>query len=143
MPDPVQESPQASVDKRVQQFIMIRDALKVLEDKHETEKAPLLEAKKLVEGWLQQFMETARCESIKTQYGTCHFTSRTTASVADPQAFMDFVIQNKQFDLLDRRANATAVREYVKDHQGAQPPGVNLSTIRTVGVRRPDKAKAD
>lgn len=130
------EPVQATVNKRVQQFIAIREALKQMEEKHEAEKKDLLEAKNLVAGWLQSFMENAGCESIKTEHGTCHFTTRTTASVADPALFMAFVIDNKQFDLLDRRANSTAVKEYVKEH-GAQPPGVNLSSIKTVGVRRP------
>jgi len=50
------------------------------------------------------------------------------------------VIANKQFDLLDRRANATACRELAE--KGTLPPGVKLNTIRTIGVRKPgEKAK--
>lgn len=133
----VGEPVQVTVNRRVKQFIDIRDALKVMEEKHEAEKKDLLEAKNLVAGWLQSFMEKAGATSIKTECGTCHFTERTSASVADPALFMDYVISNKQFDLLDRRANVTAVKDFIKEH-GAQPPGVNVSTIKTVGVRRPD-----
>jgi hypothetical protein len=53
---------------------------------------------------------------------------------------MKYVIDNNLFDLLDRKANVTAVKDHVKE-KGALPPGVNLSAIETVGVRRPS-AKA-
>jgi hypothetical protein len=48
---------------------------------------------------------------------------------------MNHVISTKNFDLLDRRANSTAVREFIKKNN-VQPPGVNLSAHRTVGVRK-------
>ena len=42
----------------------------------------------------------------------------------------------------DRRANATAVKDYA-EREHMLPPGAKLNTIRTVGVRKPgDKAKA-
>jgi hypothetical protein len=55
--------------------------------------------------------------------------------LADPEAFMKYVIDNQAFDMLDRKANVTAVKEYVQE-TGALPPGVNLSSIKTIGVRR-------
>ena len=85
--------------------------------------------------WLQDFLETAGAQSVKTKEGTVYASTRYTASLADPQAFMDYVIKHTAFDLLDRKANATAVRDFVENHN-ALPPGVNLNAIRTVGVRR-------
>jgi hypothetical protein len=51
---------------------------------------------------------------------------------------MRYVIANQKFELLDRRANVTAVKEFVKENK-EQPPGCNLSAVETVGVRRPSK----
>lgn len=135
------EQVQVTVAKRVGQFIAIRDELDKMDERHKEERKGLLEAKELVTGWLQTFLEQSGSESIKTTLGTCYASSRTTASVADPKAFMDHVIATKDFDLLDRRANATAVKEYVKEHNGQTPPGVNISTMKTLGVRRPGAAK--
>jgi hypothetical protein len=56
--------------------------------------------------------------------------------LADPEAFMKFVIANQAYDLLDRKANATACRDYAAEHQNL-PPGVNMSAVKTVGVRSP------
>jgi len=55
---------------------------------------------------------------------------------------MDYVTTNKLFDLLDRRANTTAVKAFVKKNNQL-PPGCNLSAVETVGVRRPGAAKDD
>lgn len=131
-----------TVERRISQFIDLRDKIKEIQERHEAELKPLLEVKDMVAGWLQTFMENAGCDKVGTDAGTCHFTTRTSASVADPALFMSFVIENKQFDLLDRRANVTAVKSYAKENK-TLPPGVNLSTIKTVGVRRPGKSTDD
>jgi hypothetical protein len=126
------------VEKRVGQYISIRDRLKEMDDEFEKKRAPLVELQNLLTGWMMQFLETSGADSIKTSAGTCFNSTRYSASLADPKAFMDFVIDQRNWDLLDRKANATAVRDYVAE-KGSLPPGVNLSAIRTVNVRRPTK----
>ncbi len=124
-----------TVDKRIEQFVAIRDRLKALDDEHEEKCRPLKELRDLLTGWMQEFLEKTGSDSIKTAHGTCYSTTRYTASLADPQAFMNFVIENSAWDLINRTANPTAVRDYVAE-KGALPPGVNLNALRTVGVRR-------
>jgi len=126
------------VEKRVGQYISIRDRLKEMDEAHEKMRAPLVEIQNLLTGWMMQFLETSGADSIKTSAGTCFNSTRYSASLADPKAFMDFVIQNTAWDLLDRKANATAVRDFVAE-KGFLPPGANLSAIRTINVRRPTK----
>lgn len=125
----------AKVDARVQQYIAIRDKMKELNEAHDAVMRPFVDLQNSLTGWLQSFLETAGADSIKTANGTCYSTTRFTASLADPKAFMDFVISTKNFDLLDRKANVTACKDHVEQH-GALPPGVNMSSIKTVGVRR-------
>lgn len=123
------------VEARVKQYIEVRDALKKMDEEHDERKKPLVELQNLLTGWLQDFMETAGAENVKTSHGTCYSSTRYTASLADPQAFMDYVKSSANFDLLDRKANVTAVKEFIAEHN-SPPPGVNLSAIKTVGVRR-------
>jgi hypothetical protein len=73
--------------------------------------------------------------SVATENGTVYRTEKKSASLADAQAFMDFVIANQAFDLLDRKVNVTAAEEYIKGND-APPPGVNFSSTFVVGVRR-------
>lgn len=125
----------APVEKRVAQYIQIRDAIAKIKEKHEAELKPLNDLQNALTGWLQDFMDQSGTESVRTKAGTCYASARYTASLPDPEIFMKFVRETNNFDLLDRKANSTAVRDYVKEH-GTLPPGVNLSAIKTVGVRR-------
>lgn len=133
-PAPAKET-SATVDKRVQQYIEVRDAIKKMDEEHEERKRPLVELQNLLTGWMQTFMENAGADNIKTAHGTCYSSTRYTASLADPEAFMSYVKSTGNYDLLDRKANVTACRDFVAENN-SPPPGVNLSAIKTVGVRR-------
>jgi hypothetical protein len=78
--------------------------------------------------------------SLNTDAGTVYRTEKKSASLSDSTAFMDYVIANSAFDLLDRKANVTAVTEFVKENN-TPPPGVNFSSAYVVGVRRPTQEK--
>lgn len=127
--------PNVKVEQRVKQYIEIRDALKKMDEEHDEKKKPLVEVQNLLTGWLQNFMEQNGAENIKTSNGTCYSSTRYTASLADPEAFMAYVKSSGNYDLLDRKANVTACRDFVAENN-SPPPGVNLSAIKTVGVRR-------
>jgi hypothetical protein len=129
---------EANIEKRVKQYVFIRDQIKLMTERHEAELQPLKDLKERLTGILQSAMDKVGAESIKTTEGTVYTTTQYTAALADPKAFMDFVISNQNFDLVDRKANSTAVRDYVNT-VGVLPPGVNLSSRATVGVRRPTK----
>jgi hypothetical protein len=129
---------QATVDKRVAQYIQIRNKLKEIDKEYDDKRKPFVELQNMLSGWLQSFLEKSGSESVRTASGTCYQSTRYTASLADPEAFMNFVIANQQFDLLDRKANATACRDWAEEHKNL-PPGVNMSAVKTVGVRAPTK----
>lgn len=128
-------SEDALVEKRIAQYVKIRDAIKEANDKFAEQMQPMIETQNLLTAWLTQKLETVGAESVKTKAGTVYTTTRYSATLADPQVFMDFVKTNDKFELMDRKANATAVRDFVET-TGTLPPGVNLNAIRTVGVRR-------
>lgn len=130
------------MEKRTSQFIQVRDRIKEIEKEHSERIKPLKELQEILAGRIQAFMAANNLENLKTAAGTCYISSRSTASLADPEAFMNYVIENKMFDLMDRRANTTAVKAFVKKNK-ALPPGCNLSTIETVGVRRAGAASTD
>jgi hypothetical protein len=126
----------ATVDERVAQYVQLRDGIAVIKERHEAELKPLVDLQNMLSAWLQNFMENAKAQSVKTSSGTAILSTRYSASLADADAFMKYVIENKAFDLIDRRANSTACRDFAEKNL-QPPPGVNLSAIRTVGVRRP------
>ena len=126
------------MEKRVQQYIDVRDALKRVDERWEAERKPLLEIQEALAGRIQQFMDENSLQNLKTKSGTAYVSIKYTASLADPDVFMKFVISTGKFELLDRRANSTAVKDYVAANNEL-PPGCNLNGISQVGVRRPAK----
>lgn len=126
------------MEKRTAQFIKLRDLKAELKEKHAAELAPINEAMESLKAVLTQGMDSLNVDSVKTTCGTVYFTAKASASVADMEAFWNYVVLTGQFDLLDKKANVTAVEAHINDpaNGGAPPPGVNFSKLRDVGVRR-------
>ena len=76
-------------------------------------------------------MDGFRAEGRKL---TVHKFTLTTASCHDPEEFMKFVIDNAEYDLLERRAAKEACEEYAAEHK-RPPPGVTLNEFIKLGVR--------
>jgi hypothetical protein len=127
------------IDKKIEQYIQVRDILKAVDEKWEAQRKPLLEIQDKLAGSIQSFMDANNITgNLKSKAGTCYLLTSYSASLADPEAFMQYVVKTGSFELMDRRANSTAVRDYVKEHN-ATPPGCNLTAVCTVRVRRPTK----
>lgn len=121
--------------KRTQQYVQVRDTIKEIEAKHKEELAPYKDILNQLEGTISAFLDANGLDSLKTEHGTCYKSTRYTASLADAEAFMAYVIKTERYELLDRKANVTAVRAFVQDEKNL-PPGVNLTSVQTLGVRR-------
>ncbi len=123
------------VDKRVGQYVALRTKIKELDDKHKEDMKPFKDMLEQLGNMLLGHLNTVNAESIRTGAGTFFKTTKKTASLEDPEAFMRFVIANNAFDMIDRKANVTAVDDYIKEHN-ALPPGVKFTERVEVNVRR-------
>lgn len=135
MVDAPDETPGNLVSKRVAQYIQLREKLKLLDEAHKKQTEPILTAMNLIQGRIEQLLDQCGADNMKTKHGTCYKSTKWTASLADPELFMKFVKDNDRFDLIDRKANANAIRDYVQERK-VLPPGVNLSQVRTIGIRK-------
>ena len=113
----------------------MRDKIKEISERHAEELKPLTNLQNDLTAWFTEELDRVGAKSVKTTEGTVYQSTRYSASLSDPKAFMDHVIATQSWDLLDRKANSTAVRDFIEQHK-SEPPGVRLSAIRTVGVRR-------
>jgi len=123
------------IDVRVEQYVKLRDKIKDMEAKHKEELKPYKETLEKLNAVILAHLNQVGGESIRTAAGTAYVTEKKTASLADPQAFMEYVVANEAWDLLDRKANVKAVGDYI-DEYNAPPPGVNYTSTSVVGVRR-------
>jgi len=120
---------------RVTQFIQLRDKIKAIKDKHKEELKPYEEGKEALEAYIMQWLQALKLEHAATEAGTAYLSTKVSATVKDMAEFWKYVQTNGLFDLVDKRANAPAVTAHIKQH-GAPPPGVNYSTMLSLGVRR-------
>lgn len=125
----------ADIAKRVEQYVKLRDLIKQKDDEHKNAMKPFRETLEQLNSVLLAHLNGIGGNSVSTENGTVYRTEKKSASLADAQAFMDFVAANQAFDLLDRKANVTAVEEFIKENN-SPPPGVNFSSTFVVGVRR-------
>lgn len=140
------EAPKAPVfpekiDDCVEQYVKLRDTLAAADDRHKEKTARAREYLEMLGGAMRDKLTAAGVDSAKTSAGTVYKTVKKSATVADGAVFRAFIVEHSAFDLVDMRANAPAVSDYVSSHEGNAPPGVNYSTRIEVGVRRPTGSK--
>lgn len=116
-------------------YILTRDKIATLKAKHAEELKPLQDNLAKLELAMQNVLDKMGADSIKTPAGTAYLSSRVSITVADKSAFMDFVKEREMYELLDVRANKTAVEGVLTETQEL-PPGLNYSKEVTVGFRR-------
>lgn len=120
---------------RIEQYVKLRDMIKEKDDAHKKVMEPYRDALEKLNNLLLDHLNTIGGDSVKTEHGTVYRTVKKSASLEDADAFMKHVIKGEHWELLDRKANKTAVEAYV-DENGVLPPGVKWSSISQVGVRR-------
>jgi len=122
-------------ETRVAQYVQLRDKIADIEKRHKEELRPFKEMQELLNAALLQHMVSSKAESVRTSAGTVYRSSKGSASIADHKAFWAFVENNGAWDLLDKKANVTAVRDYIEENKNP-PPGITYTERQTVGVRR-------
>ena len=127
------------LDKWIDRYIHLRDRKREIEARHKEELAPYNKLMSEVEGLLLDYMQKAGLKRVAGAGGTAYQSTKLSASIKDGAAFRTFVISNQLFNMIDWRANANAVFEYIAEHEGTGVPGVNPTSRVTVNFRRPNE----
>lgn len=122
-------------EQMVDAYVKLRDKKKELNDAHAQKLAPLVQMMDQLEGLMLSKLQETGQENAKTKAGTVYKAKETSVTIADKEAFRRHVIDGELWELLDWKANKTAVGELI-DNEEDPPPGVNYSSRITVGVRR-------
>lgn len=131
------------VDKLVADYRKVRDFIKAEEKRQAEELQEYKTALEKLGGRLLQFLDFHGQEMARTAEGTVTSKVIPYASLQDPDLFMEFVAEHGLFELLDRRANSTACRDFAKENNGVYPPGVRMNMVRRVSVTRPNSEKEE
>ncbi len=123
-----------TAEQLIERYIQIRDQIKVISEKHAEELRPFNDGLSALEMGLQDVLNSTGGDSIKTKAGTAYRSSHTAAKMEDWPSFINFVLQVGDTELLVRSANKTRVLEHMEG--GAVVPGVSMSTVNRINVRR-------
>lgn len=122
-------------DNTVAEYVQLRDKVKAAEEEFKRRMAPHKQRLTELENEMLNYLNQNELQNVKTRkWGTVYRKDKTNASVADWARFLDFIIENDAFDMLERRCNTSQVVEHMKEE--GPVPGVNVSTYSTVGVRK-------
>lgn len=123
----------------IQAYLKAKEAKQAIERKMKERMAPYNEAMYKIENELLSRMLENEAQNISGKDGgTAYISTTYSASIRDRSAFLDFLISNSAFELLDLKANAPSVREYIEE-TGEPPAGVELKQRTKVNIRRSAK----
>ena len=123
-----------TAEQLIQKYVEVRDEVKVISDRHSQELAPYRQSLDVIEAALQDMLNTAGGDSIKTKAGTAYRSTATTAKVEDWPSFITFVQQSGDTELLVRNVNKTRLVECMEASRSV--PGCSMGAVHCINVRR-------
>jgi regulatory protein YycH of two-component signal transduction system YycFG len=123
------------VNELVEQYIKLRDKKAEIKREYELKVEKLDAVLDKIEVTLLKTFQDSGLDSVSTKAGTAYTSTRSSAKVADKDAFMEFVIEGKNWEFLENRCSKEAVEQFKAAHNDL-PPGISWTEIRTVNVRR-------
>lgn len=125
----------AQFDGLMERINKIRERKAELKREYEAKVAPLDEAEEKIKNFFLKSFSQMGVDSVKTGHGTAYITTKVSVTVGDRDEFITHVKANDAWELLDVKANKTAVKEF-REANDDLPPGLNWSEIRDINIRR-------
>ena len=120
----------------IEEYIALRDAKKVADETYaEFVKVNYTDRMDELERTLLDTLNKLGVDSLAGKSGTVYKKLSTSVTIADAREFRRHVIGDEDWDLVDWRANKTAINDLVENGEPL-PPGINRTTFYSVGIRR-------
>jgi len=116
-------------------YLDTRDAKHLLEKQHKDQLKQYTDVLNKIEGVLMNHLQENASQSIASDDGTAYLAHKRSATISDAPAFKGYVIENRAWDMVDWRANVTAVGDFLTEHE-TLPPGINWKTSVTLNVMK-------
>lgn len=121
--------------QKVAAYIKLRDYKKAADDEYKLSMQRTVDAMDKLEAELLDHLNQTGANSLACDDGTVYRNTQMSATVENREAFKEYCVENDLWEAMDIRANKTFVREFMEKN-GTPLPGVKVSSIATVGVRR-------
>lgn len=117
-------------------YIALRNTVAALTAEHEERVKPYAEAMQAIEGAVTEEINRLGGESVKTDQGTAYRSTLLAVKVADRELFMDFIFDGRREGFLTSAVAKEAVKEWLDEHNGALPPGIDVTYIYRTNFRK-------
>lgn len=121
--------------ERVAAYIRLRDYKKAAEEEFKKSLKRVNDAMEKLEGELLNDLNASGANSLSCDAGTVYKNTQLSATVENREVFREYVVKNDLWEAMDIKANKTFVKEFM-EREGTPLPGVKVTQIATVGVRR-------
>jgi hypothetical protein len=119
----------------VERYIALRDRKAELKAAYTASVEAIDTAMDRAELFLMGTLQELGVESFKTEFGTAYTSTKTSATVADWDACLNWARANEEWTLLTRGVSKDFVKAYKVEHNDL-PPGVNWREEKTVNIRK-------
>jgi len=123
-----------NIEAIVAHYVTLRDTVAEIEADAKAKAAPLKADMQTIEAALLKHMQSGGVQNLKTAAGTAYISEKTSATVEDWDALLEYVLETEAFELLERRVSKTAYAERLAS--GTPPPGVMYTSMLGVNCRR-------
>lgn len=121
--------------ERVAAYIRLRDYKKAAEEEFKKSLKRVNDAMEKLEGELLNDLNASGANSLSCDAGTVYKNTQLSATVENREVFREYVVKHDLWEAMDIKANKTFVKEFM-EREGTPLPGVKVTQIATVGVRR-------
>jgi hypothetical protein len=129
------------LEYRIAQLRELREKIEVLDQAHKEKMDPYEQAKKKLEGALMNWLLERKIKTANTSAGKITWVDNTTYPIEDKLAFREFIIENKEWDMLVWASNKVVVNDYIKENKGEVPPGLKPNPHPHLRVSGPEGKK--
>lgn len=120
----------------IAKYVEIRAHIKAREEAHENELKPYSTALKTIEAAFMDRMNQRDVNSISADGGTAYRSAVLSVKTADKLSFLDWVRDNALMYEMDVRPAKETIQQWMSEHDGHPPPGVDVQTIHKINFRR-------
>mgnify|MGYP006266498173 CR=1 FL=1 len=123
------------MDELVTKYIELRDTKSKIEADMKAKVSKIVSVMEKIEAAILAEFQDTGVESCRTKDGTAYKQTRTSATVADWDATLNYIQANNLWHMLERRVSKTAVEQFKEAH-GELPPGLNWREEVVINIRR-------
>jgi hypothetical protein len=124
------------VDELVPLYIACRNQLATDTRGYKARRARIKTFQGMISMALREKADTVGTDTFKGPYGTAFRQTKEKFSISDWAKFTDWLNQTQNFQAVQKRVAANAVKE-IREAEGSLPPGVEVFTEVEFSVRSP------